>query len=369
MAADAVLVELTPEEKIQEAVKLSKENTDRKDKLISKIYYDKGGYFSIERVYTMARKEDKTITKKYVQEWFASNIVKRAHAMGPQGKNSFVAPHKGYEYQMDLFFINDLTHQKWEGGFVMIDIFTKYATVVPIHGTDGGQLSMGLIQSLKEMKQAQKVDKPSIIYCDNETSWSVGAVPEYIEQQGIKQYITRNHAQFAERFIRTYKAMLYKRIDSAKRDEVQETTPIVRPAREPRPEREEGEDEDEEEEEEEDDPDPEWQTFNYQILLTYNGSVHSSTKMTPNEAMKPSSQVDVKNNLELRATHNRRYPPIAVGDAVLIRRKKKVGEKERTSNWGEDPDKVSSIDEEFGQKYYTLEHEGRQYTRGEILKI
>ena len=90
--------------------------------------------------------------------------------------------------------------------------------------------------------------------------------------------------------------------------------------------------------------------------------------MTPKEAAKPSSQIDVKNNLELRATHNRRYPPLAVGDAVLIRRKKLVGEKERTSNWGEEPYKVVSIDEAFGQKYYTLDHEDRQDTRGELLK-
>ena len=75
--------------------------------------------------------------------------------------------------------------------------------------------------------------------------------------------------------------------------------------------------------------------------------------MTPEEAAKPSSQVDVKNNLELRAIHNRRYPPLAVGGAVLIRRKKKNNEKERTSNWGEVPYKVVSIDEEYGQQYYT----------------
>ena len=91
--------------------------------------------------------------------------------------------------------------------------------------------------------------------------------------------------------------------------------------------------------------------------------------MTPKQAAKTSSQIDVKNNLELRATHNRRYPPLAVGDTVVIRRKKATGEKERTSNWGDDPHKVAAIDEEFGQKYYTLDHETRQYTRGEVLKI
>ena len=366
MPAGAVLVELTREQQIQEAVQMGLAHADRKDKIISKLYYDKAGYGSIDSVYKNARKQNNTISKRDVQVWFDTNIIKTAHAMGPQGKNSFVAPHKGYEYQMDLFFIKDLKKQKYNAGFLMIDIFTKYATVVPIDAKNGDQVAMGLIQSLKEMKDAQDVDNPKIIYCDGETAWTTGAVPTYIEEQGIKQYITRNHAQFAERFVRTYKGMLYKRIDSAKREEVQGVEdPKERPKPEPKPEGEE-----EEEEEEDEDPDPQWHTFNHQILLTYNNfQVHSATKMTPKQAAKNSSQIDVKNNLELKATHNRRYPPLAVGDTVVIRRKKGTGEKERTSNWGDDPHKVASIDEEFGQKYYTLDHEDRQYTRGEVLKI
>ena len=90
----------------------------------------------------------------------------------------------------------------------MIDVFTKFATVVPIQGKKTGQLSMGLIQALKEMKEGQKIDNPSIIYCDGETGWVKGEViPDYLEERGIKQYVTRNHAQFAERFIRTFKGM------------------------------------------------------------------------------------------------------------------------------------------------------------------
>jgi hypothetical protein len=91
--------------------------------------------------------------------------------------------------------------------------------------------------------------------------------------------------------------------------------------------------------------------------------------MTPLQAIKDSNQIDVKNNIELKANHNRRYPPLEVGDSVKIRRKKKVNEKERTSNWGDESYKVISMDRKFGQKYYTLDKEKRQYTRGEVLKV
>ena len=43
-----------------------------------------------------------------------------------------MAPHANYEYQIDLFFITDLENQKYKIGMACIDIFTKYAEVVPI---------------------------------------------------------------------------------------------------------------------------------------------------------------------------------------------------------------------------------------------
>ena len=78
-----------------------------------------------------------------------------------------------------------------------------------------------------------------------------------------------------------------------------------------------------------------WDTYIYDILLTYNnGLVHSSTGMTPKNAAKVSDSIDVKTRLELRAKTNRRYPELKVGDKVQIRRKKATGETERFSPWG-----------------------------------
>jgi hypothetical protein len=114
--------------------------------------------------------------------------------------------------------------------------------------------------------------------------------------------------------------------------------------------------------------DPQWEKYNEEILKTYNDKqVHSSTKMTPKDAAKPTNTIDVKNNLELRAKHNRKYPPLKVGDTVHILRKKKINEKERTSNFDEKYHLVSAVTEELGQKYYTVE--GRQYIRGEVSKV
>jgi hypothetical protein len=75
----------------------------------------------------------------------------------PNGSNSFVAPEPYYEYQMDLFFVNELKKQKFKNGLVCIDVFTKYATVVPLQGKNGKNSAMGTIQSLKEIGRKPKI--------------------------------------------------------------------------------------------------------------------------------------------------------------------------------------------------------------------
>ena len=55
--------------------------------------------------------------------------------------------------------------------------------------------------------------KPEILYTDDETAISASSMIDCYKENNIKHYVTRNHAAFAERFIRTFKDMLYKRID------------------------------------------------------------------------------------------------------------------------------------------------------------
>ena len=52
------------------------------------------------------------------------------------------------------------------------------------------------------------------------------------------------------------------------------------------------------------------------VLKCNNKMVHHSTQMTPNDARKPVSKVDVKTNFELRASHSRKYPEVNVGDLI-----------------------------------------------------
>ena len=203
----------------------------------------------------------------------------------PRGQNSFVAPHSFYEFQFDLFFINDLENQKFRVGALMIDIFSKYMTVIPIKSKSEGDVASALIEAFKKMGGF-----PEILYTDDETALSTPAIQKYLKENKIEHHRTRNHPNFSERAIRTFKDMLYKRIEA---DEKKAKQSI------------------------------QWVDYIFQILLTYNNkNMHSSTKFVPNEARKKKNEYEVKLTLELNARNSRKYPSLEVGDEVKIMRKK-----------------------------------------------
>jgi hypothetical protein len=290
-----------------------------KDNIIHDIYYDKSGYGSINTTYLNAREGGKAsnifINKKYVEGWYSQNVGKRSQ---PTGQHSFVAPYPSFEFQIDSFFIKDkdFWEQKFDTGMVCVDIFSRYAVVVALEGKSGEDCASGIMESIEKMRLTG-IKKPEIIYTDDDTGFSSDALKLWYLQQNIKHYITRNHAQFAERFIRTFKALLYVRLESdMKKGKVN----------------------------------PQWHTYIWDMMLVYTiRLIHTTTKMTPENAKKQTNQVDVKAAMKLKATRNRKYPPLDVGDTVKIQKKREPGEKDRVSRWSVQTFKVNNITEAFGR--------------------
>ena len=298
--------------------------TDKTD-VLKKIYYDRAGFGSIRTTYQDARKKDKTITMDDVRDFFKDFVEKKKQQ---RGFNSFIAPHHKYEYQADLFFINDVPNQEYKVGLLMIDVFSKYMTVIPIKTKGGVDVAEGIIEGFEKMG-----GPPKILYTDDEKALSAVAMKKYFEENDIKHIITRSHAHIAERAIRTFKDSLYKRIDHAKDDKTQ------------------------------------WVDLVFEILLTYNNKlVHSTTGMTPDDARKKKNELDVWTNTFIKSRQNRRYPNLEKGDKVKILRKKGITEKERTSVWSENSYEVEDIFESKGQTFYKISN-GMDHTRHELLKV
>ena len=308
--------------------------SDNKQKIISDIYNDPSGFGSKAVTLTDARKKDKSITKIDVDEFFRKNVeVKKL----PRGQNSFVASHHAYQYQLDLFFIgkDDFENkQKTRIGFVLIDIFSKYAVVLPIASRTPPDLLAGILEGIQRMGQ-----NPKMIYSDEESSLIGDRVDirGALKDRGIELHTTRGRSAFVERFIRTFKDMLFKRVEADEKKGKQNI---------------------------------DWTDYIFQIMITYNNkNIHSSTQMTPKEARLKRNEYAVKLNLELRALKNRTYPELNVGDEVKVMRKKAITEKERSSRYLADTFKVTRIEEKLGQKYYYLEGRPRPHLRYELLKV
>ena len=203
--------------------------------------------------------------------------------------------------------------------------------MVPIASKQPADITAGIIKALNKMG-----GKPKLIYSDNEGSLNTDLV-DFFKDEGIQNYKTRGHPHFAEPFIRTFKDMLFKMIDA---DEKKGKVNI------------------------------QWVDYIPEIMLTYNSKmIHSAHGMTPNEAHKDSSHMEVKIKLEMNRVKTRKYPPVRVGDEVKIYRKKGISEKERTSNWSSVKYKVSGVEKKLGQEYYSVEGMASPYLRAELLRV
>ena len=83
-----------------------------------------------------------------VNEFCKNNIEEKRK---PRGQNSFVPKEPFYEFQFDLFFINDIPNQKMKVGALMIDIFSKGVTVIPMQSKSEGDVAMALVEGFQKM--------------------------------------------------------------------------------------------------------------------------------------------------------------------------------------------------------------------------
>ena len=295
-----------------------------KNETIEKVYND--FYGSIKQTYEEARKIDPTIKYDDIKKYFEQHRVRRTNL---RGYNSFIADHYKQEYQMDLFFINENTEQKFNIGLLLIDIFSKFMIVVPLFSKQPQDLLDGLEEGLKDMG-----GKPESIYTDDEGSLNSKLLQDYFKQNNIKHITTRTHAPVAERAVRTIKDLIYRRLEKNPNMKWYETKILA----------------------------------NSLVMYNYK-MVSRATGFTPNEARQKKNELQVKLKLELNRKTTRKYPPIEVNDKVRIYKKKGKFDKERVPVWSENMFNVDKIEISMGQKFYYVSGREKPLLRHEILKV
>ena len=293
-----------------------------KKDIIEKVYNDY--YGSIKQTYEESKKIDPTIKYDDIKKYFEQNRVRRTNL---KGYNSFIADHFKQEYQIDLFFINEDDNQEYSIGLLIIDIFSKYMTVVPLKTKQPKDVLEGLEEGFKNIGGL-----PETANTDDEGALNSTIIQGYFKNHNIKHITTRTHAAVAERAVRTIKDMIYKRLEKNK--------------------------------------DAKW--YNVKILanslVMYNYKmVSSATGFTPNNAREKKNELDVRLKLELGRKTTRKYPPIEVNDKVRIYKKKGKFDKERVPVWSENSFNVDKIETSQGHKFYYVSGREKPLLRHEIL--
>ena len=185
-----------------------------KSEIINKIYHDPAGHGSMKTTYEDAKQKDKSITYVDVKKWFDTNIERKTQL---KGYNSFIASEPKEEYQMDLFFMNYLKDPEFNIGMLMVDIFTKFVSIIPMKANNAPAILEAMKDAIINMS-----GKPQTLFTDDEGGLNTPLIQTYLKDHGIRHIVTRSHAAVAERTIRTIKAMIDKRIESAKKRDNQD---------------------------------------------------------------------------------------------------------------------------------------------------
>ena len=304
----------------------------KKQKIINDIYFDRAGFGSKANTLKDAREKDPTIKMSDVEEFFKKNVeIKRKQTKW----NSFIAPHNRYTYQIDLTFFRKEyfeKKQKYYMALTCVDVLSKYAVAIPLKSKDTDEIIEAMKEAIRRMG-----GKSKIIFSDDEGTLRGEVFREFVEGEGMELYRTRGKANFVERLNRTLKDMIFKRLEA---DEKKGKANI------------------------------DWSDYLPEVILTYNNKMkHSATGMTPAEARKEKNEFRAKLNVASKARKDRIYPELEVGSKVKIVRKKRTGEKERTSHFLQGEYTVEAINEKFGQKYYTITDFNRPLLRHELLKV
>ena len=129
----------------------------------------------------------------------------------PKTYNSFVSPGANFEYEIDIMDIGAKgATSDTRYGLVAIVNFTKIAQVIPIKNRTPESMIEGIKKIITSM------GKPKQLYSDEESSMRSLKMVKFLKQNEITSFQTTTHAHTVERFIRTFKDNLYRRLDALK---------------------------------------------------------------------------------------------------------------------------------------------------------
>ena len=304
---------------------MSKHNATETNAVLRRVYYDPDtGFGNQTETLEEALKFDKTITKEDVRDFMRAQKVTQFRPV--RGKNSYVPPEALFQIQFDVAYMDKVSDGPYKYALIAIDAFSKKLAVIPQRTRTAEATAKSLEKVLQEF------GLPAYALTDDGSEFKKD-FRDLLDYYDIPLRVTKGHAIFAERVIRTVKEALVKRVESVG---------------------------------------GRWHNYIENVVKRYNSKKHSATGMTPDDAMKHQNRTSVRKRLESIAKTSKKHPQLKIGDRVRVFKKPTFGASYRVTEdaWSRTVFTVATIKRtDMGNVYTLNESQNQSYMRNELLRI
>jgi transposase InsO family protein len=275
------------------------------NELLEKLYYDlnQGGSLgSVDALYHAAKKKNRKVTKREVQEWLRGQRVYSLHRPVRKRfrRNRVMVGSIDAVWEIDLIDMQSLKKYNSNYRYMLtcIDVLSKYAWVIPIKNKSAPTLVAAFKRILDNSDR-----KPDKVHSDRGSEFTNRLFQSFLKEKNIGFYHTFNDvkASIVERFNRTIQQRIYRYFTWKGTLKYLDALP--------------------------------------EIVDAYNNSYHRSIKRTPASVNKNNDD-DVWMTLYGNPPPKRGYA-FNIGDPVRISKSKKLFEKGYLPNWSEEVFKIS----------------------------
>ena len=252
----------------------------------------------LDAVYRAVKEQGKTrISRKQVQNWFSQQDVYTLHKPTRRyyKRSRVIVPGIDAQFQADLVDVQSLSRYNKGYKYLLtcIDIFSKYAWVVPLK-TEQGQELVKAFQTILSSGR-----KPLKLQTDQGTEFLNRLFQKFLRDNNIDFFTVNSglKASVVERFNRSFKGKMYKYFTAKNTLTYIDVLP--------------------------------------QLVSSYNNTYHRSIKMKPTQVAK-SNEAKVWETLYGDDVHKPVRYKFAVGDRVRISKAKRLFEKSYLPNFTEE---------------------------------
>ncbi len=180
--------------------------------LLSDLYYDlknPASYGTLSKLFSEARKRDKSITRKGVENWLQTQEAYTLHRPIRKRylRRKVIARGIDDQWQLDLMFLDKLARYNRGNKYLLvgIDVFSRRAFARALKRKTGKAVADALATVLKK-----KV--PRLVQTDAGGEFFSHQVQKLLKKHGVKLFSTAQDtkASVIERFIRTLRGLLYR---------------------------------------------------------------------------------------------------------------------------------------------------------------